>query len=126
MYYFLHIDILMLLTLTVLSSCIEFYKLTFLYYLRLYLFHHLLIFIHWNFCITYSYFYFIMYCFVHIDSFILLAPNNYITMYWFLNFGLFILLTLILISSCIDFYKSLQSTFFIFTNNFFVITQLIQ
>ena len=84
MYWVLHIDFFILLTFIIISSCIVLYILTFLYYLHLCLFHCVLIFPYWNFCVTYTYTYFIMHWLLHID--------------------IFTLLTFILISSCIDFY----------------------
>ena len=84
MYWIWHIYIFILLIFTLLSSCIWFYTLTFLFYLHLYFFDHVLIFTHRRFYITYTYTYFLTYWFSHLDN--------------------FILLTLILISSCIDFY----------------------
>ena len=53
MYCFLVIDILILLTLTHISSCIDFYTMTFLYYLHLFLFDHVLIFKYLHFYVTY-------------------------------------------------------------------------
>ena len=84
MYLILHIDIFILLTLILFWSRLDFHTSTFLYYLHLYLFLNLLIFSPWQFYITYTYSYFIM--------------------YWFLHNDIFAFLTLILLSSCIDFY----------------------
>ena len=62
---------------------INFETLAFICYLVLYFYHPVLPFTHWDFYISYSYTYIIMYLFLHID--------------------VFILLTLTLISLCIDF-----------------------
>ena len=128
------------------ASCIDLYTLSFLYYLHLYLFHHVLLFRHWHFYVTYIFTYFIMYLFLQIEAFILLSLINisecidfftlaflcylqlflchhvlifipwhfyvtdtytYFITYWLLHIDIFMLLTLILISSYIDFYISM-------------------
>ena len=73
MYPFLHNDIFLLLTLILISSCIDFYTLKLLYYLHLYLCPHLLPFTHWHFSNTYTNGYFIVYCVLQIDIFLLLT-----------------------------------------------------
>ena len=84
MYWFFYIGIFMLLTVIFMSSCINFYTLTFLCYWHLHLFHYVLIVTHWHFYITHAYTYFII--------------------YWLLHFDVFILFTFILLSSCIYYY----------------------
>ena len=74
MYWFLHIDVFMLLTIIVIFLCIDSDTLAFLCYLSLYLFNHVLNFTHLHFYITYIYTYFIMSWFSHINVFIRLTP----------------------------------------------------
>ena len=82
LYWFLHIDIFILVTIIIISACIDFNTSTFLYYLHLYLLDHVMVFTHWRFYVTYTYF----------------------IMYWFLHIEASLLLTLIHISECIDFF----------------------
>ena len=91
MSWFLTNDISILLILILISIGIDFCLVTSLYYVRFYLFNHVFIFTYWYFYITYTY--------------------TYFNMLWSLDIGIFKLLTLILVSSCIDFYTM---TFFFY------------
>ena len=145
MCWFLPIYIFILLIFTLISSCIYFNILTILFYLHLYLFHHVFIFTHWHFYITYTSSYFLRCWFYHVLifthrrfyftytctysdfhtltiiyylhlhlfhyvltfrhwPFYIIYTYPYLIMYWFLHIYMFILLTLILVSECIDFY----------------------
>ena len=104
MYWFLHVDIFLLLKLILISLYIDFKILTFLYYLPLYLFHNVLIF----YALTFLY-YLHWYFFHHVMIcshwyFYITYIYTYFNRYWFLLSDIFILFTLILISSYISFY----------------------
>ena len=102
-YWLLHINTFILLTFILISSCIVFYTLKFLYYLHLYFSHHVLVFTHWYFCINYAYTYFIIYWFLHIEIFVLLTfiLISSCTVLYTLTFLYY--LHLIILSPCIDF-----------------------